>query len=56
MTGLGELAGLLPDTAAVPEEGPPPPPRGVTVAFSSDSRTVVFSTFPSKAETDKAKS
>ena len=45
----------VPDAAPVPEEGPPPPPRGVTVAFSSDNRTLVFSTFPSKVETGKAK-
>src|SRR5882724_7157297 len=43
------------ETAAVPEEGPPPPPRGVTLAFSADSRTLVFSTFPARADTDKAK-
>ncbi|HTS28447.1 MAG TPA: prolyl oligopeptidase family serine peptidase [Bryobacteraceae bacterium] len=45
----------LPDTAGVPEEGPGPVARGVTVAFSADNRTLVFSTFPPKAETDKAK-
>jgi len=44
-----------PDSSAVPEEGPAPAARGVTVAFSADSRTLVFSTFPSKADTDKAK-
>src|SRR5579864_2833007 len=37
-----------------PEEGPAPPP-GVTVAFSHDSRTVVLSTFPTKAEMAKAR-
>lgn len=37
------------------EEGPPPQPRSVTIAFSSDSRTVVFSTFAPKADVDKAK-
>jgi len=37
-----------------PEEGPAPPP-GVTVAFSHDSRTAVFSTFPTKAEMAKAR-
>src|SRR3954470_7427379 len=42
----------VPATGA--EEGPPPEPRGVTIAFSADSRTVVFSTFPPKAENDKA--
>src|ERR1035438_6092393 len=41
-------------TAAV-EEGPPPEARGTTIAFSSDSKFVVFSTFPAKAETDKAR-
>jgi len=52
-----ETVGARPvvETAAVPEEGPPPPPRGVTMAFSADSRTLVFSTFPAKADTDKAK-
>ena len=45
----------LAEPAAVPEEGPPPPPRSVTLAFSADSRTLVFSTFPAKAETDKAR-
>ena len=29
--------------------------RGAVLEFSADSKTVVFSTFPSKAETDKAK-
>ncbi|HYL74844.1 MAG TPA: prolyl oligopeptidase family serine peptidase [Bryobacteraceae bacterium] len=37
-----------------PEEGPAPPP-GITVAFTHDSRTVVFSMFPSKAEMNKAR-
>src|SRR5260370_12430315 len=36
-----------------PEEAPPPPP-GITVAFSRDGRTVVFSTFPAKADVEKA--
>ena len=43
---------------------PPPDPlnpevrpeaRGVTISFSADSRTLVFSTFPTKAEVDKSK-
>src|SRR4051812_23155118 len=38
-----------PVTAANAEEGPPPEARVVTIAFSSDSRTLVFSTFPPKA-------
>ena len=37
------------------EEGPPPRARAVTIAFSADSKTLVFSTFPSKADVDKAK-
>ncbi len=37
------------------EEGPAPEARGATLEFSADSKTVVFSTFPPKAETDKAK-
>src|SRR5579884_1635738 len=37
------------------EEGPPPEARGAMITFSEDSRTVVFSTFPPKAETDRAK-
>src|ERR1035441_6234542 len=36
-------------------EGPPPEARGATIAFSADSKTVVFSTFPAKAESDKAR-
>jgi len=41
--------------AATEEEDAPPPPRGVTIEFSADSKTVVFSTFPTKAETNQAK-
>ncbi|MGA2267066.1 MAG: prolyl oligopeptidase family serine peptidase [Bryobacteraceae bacterium] len=44
-----------PAPAATPEEGPPPEARAVTSAFSPDGKTVVFSTFPPKADTDKAK-
>src|ERR1051326_1051505 len=52
-----EPAGARPQPAAAAtgEEGPPPEARGVTIAFSADSRTLVFSTFPPKAESDKAK-
>jgi dipeptidyl aminopeptidase/acylaminoacyl peptidase len=32
-----------------------PEARSATVTFSADSRTLVFSTFPAKADTDKAK-
>jgi dipeptidyl aminopeptidase/acylaminoacyl peptidase len=41
--------------AATDEEEGPPVQRGVTIEFSADSKTVVFSAFPSKAETAKAK-
>lgn len=37
------------------EEGPAPEARGLTVAFSSDGKTLVFSTFPTKAAIDQAK-
>ncbi len=52
-----EPAGARPAAvpAAAPEEGPPPPPPSVTIAFSPDNRTVVFSTFPAKADTEKAR-
>src|SRR5512138_351767 len=36
------------------EDEPPPQPR-VTIEFTNDSRFVVFSTFPAKADVDKAK-
>jgi dipeptidyl aminopeptidase/acylaminoacyl peptidase len=42
-----------PNYAAVEDE--PPQPRGITVSFTRDSKTLVFSTFPSKAELDQAK-
>jgi dipeptidyl aminopeptidase/acylaminoacyl peptidase len=50
-------AGARPQPAAAgaAEEGPPPEARGTTIAFSSDSKFLVFSTFPSKADTDKAR-
>ncbi len=48
-------AGARPQPAAATEEGPPPEARGTTIAFSSDSKFVVFSTFPLKADTDKAR-
>jgi dienelactone hydrolase len=43
-----------PDPAAQPEEGPAQQP-GVTMAFSEDSRFLVTSTFPMRAETEQAK-
>ena len=44
-----------PRSAGECEEGPPPEARSVTIAFSADSRTVVFSTFPPKAAIDQAR-
>jgi dipeptidyl aminopeptidase/acylaminoacyl peptidase len=44
-----------PVSAATAEEGPPAEARAVTIAFSADSKTLVFSTFPAKADIDKAK-
>jgi len=44
-----------PTGVAIPEEGPAPEARGTTITFSADSKYVVFSTFPSKADTDKAR-
>lgn len=43
-----------PAPAAGEEEGPPVA-RSATVAFSADSKTVVFSTFPTKAEVAQAR-
>jgi len=52
-----ESAGMRPAPVpnATPEEGPPNEARGITVLFSADNRTLVFSTFPAKADVDKAK-
>lgn len=44
-----------PTPAATPEEAPAAAPRGATIEFSADSRTVVFNTFPARAETNQAK-
>lgn len=44
-----------PAPAATPEEAPEGPARGATIEFSADSRTVVFNTFPTRAESDQAK-
>ena len=37
------------------DEGPAAPVRAAVIEFSADSKTVVFSTFPAKAESDKAR-
>src|SRR5438105_1187084 len=52
---IGELP--PPPAANFAEMNPdaPPPTRGITVAFSRDSRTLVVSTFPPRAEVEKAK-
>jgi len=52
-----EPAGVRPaPTPPTPgEEGPAPEVRGAILEFSADSKTVVFSTFPAKAEIDKAR-
>jgi dipeptidyl aminopeptidase/acylaminoacyl peptidase len=52
-----EAAGMRPAPVpnATPEEGPPTEARGVTILFSADSKTLVFSTFSPKADADKAK-
>jgi dipeptidyl aminopeptidase/acylaminoacyl peptidase len=52
-----EPAGARPQPTPTPadEEGPPAQARSATVTFSSDSRTLVFSTFPTKAESAQAK-
>jgi dipeptidyl aminopeptidase/acylaminoacyl peptidase len=53
---IRQPAGARPAPAApTPGEETPAEPRGISIAFSADSRTVVFSTFPAKADTDKAK-
>lgn len=44
-----------PALAGASEEGPAPEARGATITFSADSKTLVFSTFPTKADTEKAK-
>ena len=52
-----EAGGVRPTpTPATPgEEGPAPEARSAVLLFSSDSRTAVFSTFPSKSASDQAK-
>jgi dipeptidyl aminopeptidase/acylaminoacyl peptidase len=42
------------DPDAEPQAGPPTPP-GPRLAFTADSRTLVVSTFPNKADVDQAK-
>jgi len=52
-----EPAGARPTPTpnATGEEEGPPIARSVTIQFSADSKTVVFSTFPTKAAADQAK-
>ena len=42
-------------TGAATDEGPAPEARGTTITFSSDSKFAVFSVFPLKGDTDKAR-
>lgn len=51
---IGQLPPPPPPNFAAPEDEPPQP-RGITVAFTRDSKTLVFSTFPAKADVDQAK-
>ena len=48
-------AGARPQPAASTEEGTTPEARSTTIGFSSDSKFAVFSTFPPKADADKAR-
>ncbi len=54
-----EPAGVRPPAPrpnyALNPDDPPPQPPGLRIAFTRDNRAVVFSTFPSKAETDQAR-
>jgi dipeptidyl aminopeptidase/acylaminoacyl peptidase len=52
------VGALPPPPIQLPEEvnpESPPPPRGIRVSITSDGRYVVASTYPTKAETQKAK-
>ena len=51
---IGQLPPPPPPNYATTEDEPPPP-RGITLNFTRDNRTLVFSTFPAKAEVDQAK-
>ncbi|MBL0156077.1 MAG: S9 family peptidase [Bryobacterales bacterium] len=52
-----ENVGALPPPVIAPAEaeGPPPPPRTIRIAFTSDGKYLVAGTYPLKAETEKAK-
>lgn len=52
-----ENAGELPPPPVTPvdTEGPPPEPPSIRIAFTSDSRWLIASTFPRKEEMDKAR-
>jgi dipeptidyl aminopeptidase/acylaminoacyl peptidase len=52
-----EGVGTLPPPPVGPadSEGPPPPPRTVRIAFTSDGQYLIAGTYPFKADTDKAK-
>src|SRR4051794_31367319 len=52
-----EPAGARPaPTPATPgEEGPAPAARGISMSFSADSKTLIFSAFPTKGDAEKAR-
>ncbi len=50
---VGELP--PPPVTPVDREGPPPEPPSIRIAFTSDSRWLVASTYPRKEEMDKAR-
>src|SRR5579864_4202429 len=48
-------AGARPLATPNLESDEPPPPINITISFTADSHFVIFSVFPPKADTDKAK-
>ena len=48
-------AGARPLATPNLESDEPPPPINITISFTADSHFVIFSVFPAKADTDKAK-
>jgi dipeptidyl aminopeptidase/acylaminoacyl peptidase len=48
-------AGARPLATPNLESDEPPPPINITISFTTDSHFVIFSVFPAKADTDKAK-
>lgn len=52
-----EGVGTLPPPPITPvdTEGPPPPPRTIRIAFTSDGKYLIAGTYPLKADTERAK-